>query len=166
MGKKNTYTEYSYTLKEVDDMEKEYHSKITDLEAKLAESRQQVNDWKQRYESSEERCKQFTANEVKVIGIKDEKIDQLKQQLAEKEKDVQKWKNKKVKYIVDNIICDRNQTAIAELEKVKELAETLLCQFCQSWEYQQRAFRGHRHIEYYDLIKGIDQQIKELKGEK
>lgn len=69
-------------------------------------------------------------------------IKKLKQQLTEKEKE------------------------IAELEKTKELAETLFKEFCQSWEYQQRAFRGHRHIEYYDLIKGIDQQIKELKGGK
>ena len=59
----------------------------------------------------------------------------------------------------------QKQFAISEIEKVKNSAEKLLGEFCNSWEYNTRAFRGHRHIEYYDLLECLDKQIKELKGE-
>ena len=62
-------------------------------------------------------------------------------------------------------VHNETQLAIKELEKVKIMAGDLLEKFCSSWEYHQKYMRGHRHIEYYDLIQGIDNQIKELKGE-
>ena len=43
--------------------------------------KQQVNDWKQRFGSSEERNKQLTDNSVKALELKNEKIKKLKQQL-------------------------------------------------------------------------------------
>ena len=48
--------------------------------------KQQVNDWKQRFESSEERNKQMTDNSVKALELKNEKIKELKQQLITTEK--------------------------------------------------------------------------------
>lgn len=100
-------------------------------------------------------------------------IDQLKQQLAEKEKKIEFIKhlgNHKTttEMFKENakLIIEKRQFAISELEKVKKLTENLLEKFCNSWEYNQKYMRGHRHIEYYDLIQGIDNQIKELKGEK
>lgn len=57
------------------------------------------------------------------------------------------------------------QLAIQELEKVKNLAVVLLDGFCHSIHYSQKEFRGHRYVDFYDLIRGIDNQIKELKGE-
>ena len=62
--------------------------KIADLEAELAKSKQEANNWKQKFESSEERNKQMTDNGVKALELKNEKIKELKQQLAEKEKEI------------------------------------------------------------------------------
>ena len=67
--------------------------------------------------------------------------------------------------LVDKVKESQTQLAINELKKVKKFAENLLEKFCNSWEYNHKYMRGHRHIEYYDLIQGIDNQIKELKGE-
>lgn len=99
-------------------------------------------------------------------------IQQLKQQLAEKDKEIELLKHLgnheiTVEMFKENTkpIIEKRQFAISELEKVKIMAGDLLEKFCSSWEYHQKYMRGHRHIEYYDLIQGIDNQIKELKGE-
>lgn len=84
------------------------------------------------------------------------KLGKLEEQLAEKEKEVQKWKNKKVKYIVDNIICDRNQTAIDELEQLKH--DIWTNQHDDGWLYEK--------VDIYELTEMIDQKIKKLKGDK
>jgi hypothetical protein len=65
---------------------------IADLEAKLAESEKQANDWKQRFESGEERLKTLNSNSVTALNLKNEKIEKLKQQLAEKEEIID-WQN-------------------------------------------------------------------------
>lgn len=98
-------------------------------------------------------------------------IQQLKRQLAEKDKEIELLKHLgnheiTVEMFKENtkLIIEKRQFAIQELEKVKKLTENLLEKFCNSWEYNQKYMRGHRHIEYYDLIQGIDNQIKELKG--
>ena len=102
----------------------------------------------------------------------DETITNLKQQLEEKDKEIELLKHLgnheiTVEMFKENtkLIIEKRQFAISELEKVKKLTENLLEKFCNSWEYNQKYMRGHRHIEYYDLIQGIDNQIKELKGE-
>lgn len=99
------------------------------------------------------------------------KIKELQQQLAEKDKEITVLKevidrNKTGNFTSENV-CNaiskfyepllkhlQNQTAIAELEKVKELFEN---------DYQ-----GCREfIELYaTFLTHIDQRIKELKGEK
>ena len=102
----------------------------------------------------------------------DETIANLKKQLEEKDKEIELLKHLgnheiTVEMFKENtkLIIEKRQFAISELEKVKKLTENLLEKFCNSWEYNQKYMRGHRHIEYYDLIQGIDNQIKELKGE-
>lgn len=96
---------------------------------------------------------------------KDKQVAALENKLAE-----EKTRNKKLNYeaqkYYEDAYCNgfQNQTAIVELEKVKDLAEDLLRTFCQSREYQNIRFRGRRLIEYYDLIQGVDKQIKALKG--
>lgn len=116
---------------------------LADLEAKLAESekdkqfyffengekglkirelKQQVNDWKQRFESSEERNKQMTDNGVKALELKNEKIKELKQQLAEKDKDIKYFKESY--YMIQDEKdhyagqCLNLQDRIEELEKI------------------------------------------------
>ena len=94
---------------------------------------------------------------------------QLKRQLKEKDKEIERLKDfigcKGCVDVIKKSNKDQTQLAIKELEKVKIMAGDLLEKFCSSWEYHQKYMRGHRHIEYYDLIQGIDNQIKELKGE-
>lgn len=85
-------------------------------------------------------------------------------QLEEKDKEIEEkmmsFEKRCQEYYKSNEF--KRDFAIQELEKVKVLAEKLLEDFCNSWQYNQRSLRGHRHIEYYDLIQGIDNQIKEL----
>lgn len=68
----------------------------------------------------------------------------------------------KVKYIVDNIICDRNQTAIAELEKVKTLFKE---EFKDKW-VEDCGIDYCEWSNYDTAINIIDQQITELEGGK
>lgn len=83
-------------------------------------------------------------------------ITQLKQQLAEKQNTIDE--------INKEFLQVKTQLAIQELEKVKELAVRLLDGFCHSINYSKKEFRGHRYVDFYDLIRGIDNQITELGG--
>ena len=66
-----------------------------------------ANDWKQRFESSEERNKQMTDNSVKALELKNEKIKELKQQLAEKEKQIADLQHRlKVAEKATKLACD------------------------------------------------------------
>lgn len=99
---------------------------------------------------------------------KDKEIEKLKQQYTILENENGKLTTELImdKYKkAQKEVSFGKQLAIQELEKVKIMAEDLLEKFCSSWEYHQKYMRGHRHIEYYDLIQGIDNRIKELKGE-
>lgn len=91
---------------------------------------------------------------------KDQKIDQLKQQLAEKDKEIEKLKTKQKPIVMhskenyyfleeENIKLHfaQKQLAITELEKVKDY----ICD-CT-------------YIDYTNIRRKIDNQIKKLKGE-
>ena len=98
-------------------------------------------------------------------------IRNLQHRLEEKDKEIEDLSlqianfNSKITQMEEQDMIFHNQLAIHELEKVKNLAVVLLEGFCHSIHYSQKEFRGHRYIEFYDLIRGIDNQIKELKGE-
>lgn len=104
---------------------------------------------------------------VSFVDEKTKQIDQLKQQLAEKDKELiymtkqaKKFNNEAQKYYEDaycNGLQNQNQKAIAELEKVKELVKDK-----SAW---QSPF-GLLKMQESDVEQIIDQQIKELKGEK
>ena len=99
-------------------------------------------------------------------------IEELKQQLAEKEKEIKSLRtrqfidmtekemlelkiathNQDLKKIRDIFNQSHNQTAIEVLEKVKEYADI--------------DYRKHCYINAVELDKYIDKQIKELKGGK
>lgn len=162
---------------------KELMKRIVYLEAKLAESKQETNDWKQRFESSEERFKTFNSNGATALNLKNEKIAQLKQQLAEKEQQILALQEESIrdnqiyncelaekekeiedlnhklnveepcllmnyKDMVDMLKQSQNQTAIDELEKLKEY------------------IRSDYRIGRSDVFCKIYQRIKELKGDR
>lgn len=97
------------------------------------------------------------------INIKNNKLAELKKELTIcKDKLRRKTQsNRDLQHRVHNV---NTQLAIQELEKVKELAVRLLDGFCHSINYSKKEFRGHRYVDFYDLIRGIDNQITELGG--
>lgn len=125
--------------------------KIADLEAKLAESKQETNDWKQRFESSEERFKIFNSNGVTALNLKNEKIEKLKQQLAETDKLMQEYLSKCLN--LEQQLAEKEKSTISILEKVKDW---LNIPFDENG-----CFKDCKDLENY-----IDQQIAKLKGEK
>ena len=82
------------------------------------------------------------------ISDQNEEILELKQQLAEKEKEIAELEEQDIVY--------HNQTAIAELEKVKKLLDD-----CYGYEYT-----SLYHFIQSKAEEKIDQQIKSLKGER
>ena len=127
--------------KQLVELQKQLEKKQNEIDEINKEFVQSVKDWKT------------------LCAEKDKEIELLKH-LGNHEITVEMFKEN------TKLIIEKRQFAISELEKVKKLTENLLEKFCNSWEYNQKYMRGHRHIEYYDLIQGIDNQIKELKGEK
>lgn len=124
---------------------------IADLEAKLAESEKKVDEF---HDKLLDEIQNKVDREVELTNclnnVVDER-DQLKQQLAEKEKESLKYFNeyRAWKEKCELLEQDQNQTAIAELEKVVE--------FIKEYPHEPR---------YWDIASYIDQQIKELKGDK
>lgn len=118
-----------------------------------------------------EPCQSYYFGQVSVDLLLDQ-IDQLKQQLAEKDKEIERLKNlfelnnevviNQGKEIFDLRVQvlqqkqNQTQLAIQELEKVKELVKDK-----SAW---QSPF-GLLKIQENDVEQIIDQQIKELKGE-
>lgn len=95
------------------------------------------------------------------------KIEEFKQQLVEKEKELaymtkqaKKFNNEAQKYYED-AYCNsfQNQKAIAELEKVKvNLKDRILMMSNEEHSYLQKV------VAWYDICDQINNQIKELKG--
>lgn len=176
------------------------------IEEKLKEKYQQIDQLKQQLKDKDKEIKSLIADYEKRISQEQELMSNMEQQLAEKQKTIDEINKEFVQAIHDwKTLCaekdkeierlknlfelnnevvinqgkeifdlrvqvlqqkqNQTQLAINELEKVKMVAGDLLEKFCSSWEYHQKYMRGHRHIEYYDLIQGIDNQIKKLKGE-
>lgn len=139
----------------------DYQNQIDQLKQQLDEKDTRIaeledKDW---YEACIKQLEEQNNRLIDTLKEKDKEIELLKH-LGNHEITVEMFKEN------TKLIIEKRQFAISELEKVKKLTENLLEKFCNSWEYNQKYMRGHRHIEYYDLIQGIDNQIKELKGEK
>lgn len=135
-------------------------TKITDLEAKLAESENTT-------------CKHI-AELTRIATEKDRKIEQLKQQFAEKEADLiaLDTDNYSFKQQIDNL---RQQ--LTEKEKLLEMNERILRGtklVRQELEQEKISFAVEKleEVKYYaqhiqgGLINYIENQIKAIKGEK
>lgn len=128
--------------------------------------RQTINELKQQLEEKDQQIKKRVMVYEKQFIVQTNEIYSLKQQLAEKDKEIERLKNlfelnnevviNQGKEIFDLRVQvlqqkqNQTQLAIQELEKVKEWLEP------KYFDYEQ--------INY--LTRIIDQQIKELKGEK
>jgi hypothetical protein len=128
----------------------EWQNKVSNLEAKLAESEKKREELDFAFEmetNSHKEGIEFFSKQVKSIQKENKK---LKQQLQEEKNRNKKLNHEAQKYYED-AYCNgsQNQTAIAELERLKE-------------EFN-GAFSISIQQEIFD--KYIDQQIKSLKGE-
>ena len=144
----------------------EYEKKIADLEAKLAESEEQLKEElveKKGLERALSACNhqndEFADMIKKLVNEKEE----LKQQLAEKDKEIEYYKKQAKKlnneaqkyfedaYCNDSIYQDKISFCIEQLEKVKEHNDNLVCD----------------DEDYYNYITAfIDNQIKQLNERK
>lgn len=145
VGKK-LYDEVEISFKSYDKTLIEFFIKlqkyIADLEAKLAES----NNKSYTLES----YNNFVNNQCKKL-IKENK--QLKQQLAEKEKEFN-WLHEKFAKYREYRHQDKISFAVEQLEKVKEKAN----------EKQELDWgMGFRYKDHWDIVTEIDNQIKQLK---
>lgn len=151
--------------------------RIKELEAKFAESeykvqtllkskdvlavtdiaKMSVDNFNLRKENSQ--LKQQLIDECKehqeFCKVADEKVKNL-------EKEVSKWKNKKIKCLVDHLIGNKD-LAIEELEKVKEWCKERYDGWKTSYNHEQIIEGVCYSLENINIF--IDQQIKSLKGE-
>lgn len=88
-----------------------------------------------------------------LLNQQDQKIKELKQQLAEKEKEIEYQESMKIL-----AVKNQNETAIRELEKVKE--------WMNKSDDDGYIFRFASMDTREKFNQKLDQQIKELKGEK
>jgi hypothetical protein len=141
------------------------YKRVADLEAKLAESEETINNL-------EQQC---------LICNKDKENEQLKQQLAEKDRELAKYKtqmvlapkpidkNLKKLYNCDAVVItepivinhDKISFAVDKLEKVKEFCDNPKYQV--DYEYYTNCWTTA--IDKDSLLNEIDNQIEELKKE-
>jgi predicted RNase H-like nuclease (RuvC/YqgF family) len=159
------------------DEHKKLKLQITDLETKLAESENTIRLLKMSNDALREDNLDLSYNQVDNVyetatemskgweSQYQEEIAQLKQQLAEKEKEVKDVKDTLMRLlkICGNSNCHyKTQTAIAELEKVKEkvLQETNRVE-----EIYSDGLQSGFNCCYVFTREIINQQIAELKGD-
>ena len=104
---------------------------------------------------------------LKCVEEKTRENDKLKQQLIEKEREIEDWKQKTQTFL--NRVSEQNyeiannnlkQLAITELEKVKvKLKDRISMMKNEEYSYLQKV------VTWYDICDQINNQIKELKGE-
>ena len=143
-------------------------NKIADLEAKLAESEKELNRYAELFGMKDKDFYVVEKSEYEKMkqGAK-EIVAQLKQQLTNKEKEVEELKKGVYKVTLgttpsnqidftENFYIIQNQTAIAELEKAKDKISYYLLKF----DY----FTPKQLTQVEKMIKAIDQQINDLRS--
>ena len=141
----------------------EYESKIAELEAKLAES-EKTEDGAFWFEKWQHKKRDYDSVYKAYIENCAE-VDQLKQQLADKEKEETKRMEDFEKGCQE--YYKSNQRVIDELEKVKEIfGRVRWYQGSCNLGFGEAKCFDDKLVSWIDVEKEIDQQIKELKGEK
>lgn len=138
------------------------NKQITDLEAKLAESEKKFKASKDAIKFQSEEQKEWMDKYFNTAI----KLEKLEQQLAEKEKELAKWKDKyeqldlKTGYYISDLeeeVEEANQDKISfcieQLEKVKNEITPIFC--------VPNGIYSNLHNEVFNKI---DNQIKQLKG--
>ena len=145
---------YDEMFKSSDTIISSFTNKISDLEAKLEESekqRQHLKDWldDEILTSVDNESYYATINEY------EEEVKKLKQQLAEKDKEIEKWKTKWCESETNSLrLYEQSQNnnqdkilfAVEQLEKVKEFVNNIYGEYSASV-----------------TTNFIDNQIKQLK---
>ena len=157
---------YDKMFKSGDTIIRSFTNKISDLEAKLAESekqRQHLKDWldNEILTSVDNESYYATINEY------EEEVKKLKQQLEEKDEEIERlnlefetqedWQEKWQKLYDEtcNLTQDKISFAVEQLEKVKNYMIT----------YEKDMFGANYLMNSGYVLEFIDNQIKELKGE-
>ena len=128
----------------------QYENKIADLEAKLAESESEL---------VLARNTSINTNKMEILHLQIEN-EELKQQLAEKEKSFD-WIYSKWQECVERQTKSKTEFAIQQLQRVKEVCENSKNQV--DYEYYTDCWTTA--VDKDSLFIEIDQIIKELEGE-
>lgn len=132
--------------------------KIADLEAKLDETKKALNTISAKYEKKSKQIFEAIKRQEECSDAYDllsKENEQLKHQLAEKEKEIEELKKEIRDELVDNDMAilelqqSQNQTAIEELEKVKEFIIK----------------NNEPTKKMTNITRFINQQINDLRGE-
>lgn len=148
---------------------RDYNNVLSD---EILEAQHQIEQLKQQLDES------FTEEDVNgLIEDRDKTIKFLQKELAEKEKEIECWKDKTKNKILNMITTDfvkmclscgvmidvkqtQTQLAIQELEKVKIELKNKICMV----KNEEHCY-SQRFISWYEMCNQINKQIKELKGE-
>ena len=152
------------------DENEKLQDKVADLETKLAESEKKAY--------SRGHSQRDIANEIKLnalredVANKEKRIVELKQQLAEKDKQLENAQNLKAIEVADELSLklskihnqDKISFTLEQLEKVKELLNTDF-ESTISWidPYEDGEYLNSMTYNHNNTIKIIDNQINELK---
>lgn len=154
--------------KEIVFLDKKLENLNKEFELAQEHNEKTVEYWQNEYSQLKQQCKECKHLNKKIeLNIKNKlmnEIQQLKQQLAEKENEIEELKKGVYKVTLgttpsnqidftENFYVIQNQTAIAELEKLRNYLPNIALDIADM-------------VSYRYLKKQIDQQIKELKGEK
>ena len=141
--------------------------KIADLEAKLAESEKNVEFYQERYSDATTSAYGADLIAKNIQSRLEEEIRELKQQLAEKEKEIARLKELNIDIPIKQMQFHHNQDkisfAVEQLEKVKEFViRQLFITIKGCSDLDEAEAKGCNELRE-ETIKEIDNQIKQLK---
>ena len=177
---RDTEIDFPYHTDDIVDLLDEKDQQITDLEAKLAESEKSKEYYRLQNEQHHLQLLQFYSRlGVEAFGadIHEKALETLmimKEQLAEKEKEIESYKHFKITIgTMENNQVDISSTTYTDQDKISFALEQLeqlkkLCQEKFNW-WENSEWEGDIYDKsdvsnaYFDIEANIDNQINELK---